>query len=167
MLLILNDPAEVGGAIPGYNEERCVTDRPNNPTMLACAFQMAGLRVFDIRDLSNPKEIAYWKPGAVGTQFLPGSLLWNATADRTMDRVAGYPRFFIRNPGHGKDNDNGNRAGKDNDNDNGNKAGKGNGKRAQLELWIVGADNGFQILRFEDHFQKANHDLLDDALANE
>ena len=110
-LLILNDPAEVGGSIPGYNEERCVTDRPNNPTMLACAFQMAGLRVFDIRDLSNPKEIAYWKPGAVGTQFLPGSLLWNATANRTMDRVAGYPRFFIRKPGHGKAKDNGNGAG--------------------------------------------------------
>ena len=154
-LLILNDPAEVGGSIPGYNEERCVTDRPNNPTMLACAFQMAGLRVFDIRDLSNPKEIAYWKPGAVGTQFLPGSLLWNATANRTMDRVAGYPRFFIRNPGNGKAKGNGNGAG------------TGNGNGAQLELWTVGADNGFQILRFEDHFQNAHQDLLEDALGNQ
>src|SRR5262249_62153725 len=54
--LMLNDPPEVGGSIPAYNEERCVPDRPNNPTMLACAFQMAGLRVFDIPDLSNPKE---------------------------------------------------------------------------------------------------------------
>jgi hypothetical protein len=116
---------------------------------------MAGLRVFDIRDLSNPKEIAYWKPGAVGTQFLPGSLLWNATANRTMDRVAGYPRFFIRNPGNGKAKGNGNGAG------------TGNGNGAQLELWTVGADNGFQILRFEDHFHNANQDLLKDALGNE
>jgi hypothetical protein len=152
--LMLNDPAEVGGSIPAYNEERCVPDRPNNPTMLACAFQMAGLRVFDIRDLSNPKEIAYWKPGAVRKQFLPGSLLWNPTADRTMDRVAGYPRFFIRNPGNGKAKGNGNGAG------------TGNGNGAQLELWTVGADNGFQILRFEDQFQNANKDLLEDALGN-
>lgn len=155
--VMLNDPPEVGGGIPAYNEERCVTDRANNPTMLACAFQFAGLRVFDIRDLSHPKEIAYWKPGGVGTAFLPGSLLWNPTANRTMDRVAGYPRFFIRNPGNGKANGNGN----------GNGIGEGNGNGAQLELWTVGADNGFQILRFEDQFQSTHKDLLDQALGNQ
>ncbi len=149
--LLLNDPPEVGGGIPAYNEERCVTDRPNNPTMLACAFQFAGLRVFDIRDLSHPKEIAYWKPAAVRKAFLPGSLLWNPIADRTMDRVAGYPRFFIRNPGNGKANGNGN----------GN--GEGNGNGAQLELWVVGADNGFQILRFTDNFKAQHKDLFDDS----
>jgi hypothetical protein len=72
-----------------------------------------------------------------------------------MDRVAGYPRFFIRNPGKGKD--------KEKDNGNGNGNGEGNGNGAQLELWIVGADNGFQILRFEDQFQTLNKDLFDDA----
>jgi hypothetical protein len=153
--VLLNDPPEVGGGIPAYNEERCVTDRPNNPSMLACAFQFAGLRVFDIRDLSHPKEIAYWKPGGVGTAFLPGSLLWNSIANRTMDRVAGYPRFFIRNPGKGKANGNGNGIG------------EGNGNGAQLELWVVGADNGFQILRFEDQFRSANKDLLDEALGRQ
>jgi len=150
--LLLNDPPEVGGGIPAYNEERCVTDRPNNPAMLACAFQFAGLRVFDIRDLSHPKEIAYWKPGGVGTAFLPGSLLWNSIANRTMDRVAGYPRFFVRNPGNGKANGIGNGIG------------EGNGNGAQLELWVVGADNGFQILRFEDQFQSGHKDLFDEAL---
>jgi hypothetical protein len=70
-----------------------------------------------------------------------------------MDRVAGYPRFFIRNPGNGKANGNGNGAG------------TGNGKK--LELWTVGADNGFQILRFEDQFQNSNQDLLKDALGDE
>jgi hypothetical protein len=116
--------------------------------MLACAFQMAGLRVFDIRDLSHPKEIAYWKPGAVRTAFLPGSLLWNSTADRTMDRVAGYPRFYTRVPGNDYGNDYGNR--------NGN-------HRPELEIWIVGADNGFQVLRFTDSFKALNKDLFDDA----
>jgi hypothetical protein len=149
--LMLNDPPEVGGSIPGYNEERCVTDRPNNPTMLACAFQMAGLRVLDIRDLSHPKEIAYWKPGAVRTAFLPGSLLWNPIADRTMDRVAGYPRFYTRIPGKG------------NANGVGNGNGSGNGNGTQLEIWIVGADNGFQILRFTDNFKEQHKDLFQPA----
>ena len=151
--LLVNDPPEVGGAIPGYNEERCVTDRPNNPTMLACAFQMAGLRVFDIRDLSHPKEIAYWKPGAVRTAFLPGSLLWNSIADRTMDRVAGYPRFYTRVPGEGNAKGVGN----------GNRNRNGNGNGTQLEIWIVGADNGFQILRFTDSFKALNKDLFEEA----
>jgi hypothetical protein len=153
--LMLNDPPEVGGSIPGYNEERCVADRPNNPTMLACAFQMAGLRVFDIRDLSHPKEIAYWKPAAVRTEFLPGSLLWNPTADRTMDRVAGYPRFYTRVPGRGKGS-----AGGDG---NGDGNGKANDHGTQLEIWVVGSDNGFQILRFTDNFKKHNKDVFDDA----
>jgi hypothetical protein len=151
---MLNDPPEVGGGIPAYNEERCVTDRPNNPTMLACAFQFAGLRVFDIRDLSHPKEIAYWKPGGVRKAFLPGSLLWNPTADRTMDRVAGYPRFYTRVPGKG------------NANGVGNGNGNGNGNGTQLEIWIVGADNGFQILRFTDLFRGAHKDLFDEAHGN-
>ena len=112
--LMLNDPPDVGGATPAYNEERCVTNRPNNPTMLACAFQYAGLRVFDIRDLYHPKEIAYWKPAAVRTAFLPGSLLWSPTADRTVDRLAGYPRFYTRIPGKGNANGVGNGLGQGN-----------------------------------------------------
>jgi len=133
---LVYDPPDVGGATPAYNEERCVTDRPNNSTMLACAFQYAGLRVFDIRDLSNPKEIAYYKPGAMRTAFLPGSSIWTATADRTVDRLAGYPRFFPRVTASG----------------------------TQMEIWVVSADNGFQILRFSDQFQSANRDLFEEAL---
>ncbi|HEY1328975.1 MAG TPA: hypothetical protein VGI14_18710 [Casimicrobiaceae bacterium] len=152
--VMLNDPAEIGGGIPAYNEERCVADRPNNPTMLACAFQYAGLRVFDIRDLSHPREIAYYKPPAMRTAFLPGSSIWNASADRTMDRLAGYPRFYTRVPG----NDHGHGTG--------NGIGHGHGNGAQLEIWVVSADNGFQILRFTDRFQDAHEDLFDAALAN-
>ena len=149
--LLLNDPPEVGGGIPAYNEERCQPNRPNNPTMVACAFEFAGLRVFDIRDLSHPKEIAYWKAGGVRKAFLPGSLLWNPIADRTMDRLAGYPRFFTRVPGNG------------NANGIGNGVGQGNGNGTQLEIWVVSSDNGFQILRFTDDFKARNSDLFRDS----
>jgi len=61
--------------------------------MLACSFQQAGLRVFDIRDLHHPKEIAYWKQPALRTAFLPGSFTETPGADRPADRTAGTPRF--------------------------------------------------------------------------
>jgi LVIVD repeat len=136
--LLLNDPPEVGGGIPGYHQERCVADRANNPTMLACAFQHAGLRVFDVRDLSRPKEIAYYKPPAMRTAFLPGSASWGPGVDRTMDRIAGYPRFvkIPANEKHGR----------------------------ELHIWFVSADNGFQIVRFTDSFQGRHRDLLENSV---
>lgn len=108
--------------------KRCVADRANNPIMLACAFQYAGVRVFDIRDVYRPKEIAYYKPPALQTAFLPGSGIWTPDRDRTMDRLAGYPRFVKvpANEEHGR----------------------------ELHLWIVSNDNGFQVLRFTDDFME-------------
>lgn len=66
-------PYERGGIIGfGYNFHYCNTDRLDNPAMLACSAFNQGLRVFDIRDLKHPKEIAYFNPGGDGT-LLPGS----------------------------------------------------------------------------------------------
>ena len=89
----LNDPADVGGARPDYSGERCTVDRENNARLAACGYRDAGLRVFDIRDPYRPKEIAYYKPGAARTAHLPGSGSWGPGADRTVDRIAGLPRF--------------------------------------------------------------------------
>jgi hypothetical protein len=89
----LNDPPDVGGARPDYSGERCTVDRENNATLAACGYRDAGLRVFDIRDPYRPKEIAYYKPAAARTAFLPGSGSWAPGADRTVDRIAGLPRF--------------------------------------------------------------------------
>lgn len=94
----LANPPDLGSSLPGaypdgYSAERCNLDRNENPTMLACSFEQAGLRVFDIRDLHHPKEIAYWKPRALRKAFLPGSFTWSPDADRTADRTAGTPRF--------------------------------------------------------------------------
>ena len=86
-----NLPAASGSV--NYSEERCVANDPMHATMLACSFQNAGLRVFDIRDPFRPREIAYYKPGAPRTAFLPSSGSWVPGADRTMDKVAGWARW--------------------------------------------------------------------------
>ncbi|MGQ0626193.1 MAG: LVIVD repeat-containing protein [Sporichthyaceae bacterium] len=66
-------PFEKGGVFGfGYNFHYCNVDRVVNPAMLACSAFNQGLRVFDIRNLAKPKEIAYYNPGGDGT-LLPGS----------------------------------------------------------------------------------------------
>lgn len=65
----------------GYNFHYCNVDTLTDPTMLACSAFEQGLRVFDIRDLRHPKEIAYFNPGGDGTRQ-PGS--WAGT-------YSGYP----------------------------------------------------------------------------
>ena len=97
-------PDDCGGPCPGtnlparsgsinYSEERCVANNPMNAAMLACSFQNAGVRVFDIRDPYHPKEIAYYKPGAVRKAFRPSSGSWVPGADRTVDKVAAWVRW--------------------------------------------------------------------------
>ena len=144
--LLVGDPPDTGAGAPAYNVERCVADRTNDPKMLACSFQNAGLRVFDIRDLTHAKEIAYYKPPAPRTTFLPGSGSWGPSVDLTVDRIAGYARFQKVVPGHdqakGKDNGNG---------------------RPELEIWTVSDGNGFQVLRFTDRFKALHKDLLEES----
>jgi hypothetical protein len=122
----LNDfPPEIADREPyGYSSHYCTVDRDKNPRMLACGYLGAGLRVFDIRDPVRPREIAYYKPPAQRTAFLPGSALWADyggdsginNPDRTTDRVQTNMRFHQY--------------------------------KDELQIWFVGQDNGFQIVRF-------------------
>ena len=141
-----NTPPDPPGTAPGtnlpaasgttnYSEERCVADNPNNAKMLACSFSNAGLRVFDVRDPTHAKEIAYWKPGAVRTKVLPASGSWAAGVDRTVEKISGWARWVV--------------------------AGKGKGPEPQL--WTVSDGNGFQILRFTENFKAQHKDLFQDA----
>jgi hypothetical protein len=86
----LNEPPEVGGGLLDYSTERCAPDRPDNPTMLACGSRGTGTRVYDVRDILHPKEIAYWKGPAPRTAFLPGSGSWSPGVDRTVEKQAGW-----------------------------------------------------------------------------
>ena len=134
---LLPDPPDTGGGSPVYNAERCNTDRPRNPNLLACGFQNGGLRVFDIRDLSRPSEIAYYKPQATRKAFLPGSGSWTQGVDRTYDKISGFPHF---------------------------KTMPANGTRGrEMQIWFVSDNNGFQVVRFSDAFTAAHKNLFDDA----
>jgi hypothetical protein len=129
--LFLNEPPEAGGGgLLNYSAERCNVDRANNPRMVACGYVHGGLRVFDIRDPYHPKEIAYYKPPAVRTAFLPGSGTWAPGRDSTVDRIAGFPRFH-RVPANGT-------------------------RGRELQIWFVSDGNGFQVVRFT----KPIHELL-------
>lgn len=58
----------------GYSVHHCSPDRLYNPTILACSWFHAGLRVLDIRDPRHPVEIGYFNPGvntALGTGGRP------------------------------------------------------------------------------------------------
>jgi hypothetical protein len=46
----------------GYSPHMCVVDKPVNTTALACSWESAGVRVFDVRDPLHPREIAYFNP---------------------------------------------------------------------------------------------------------
>jgi len=102
----------------GYSSHYCTPDSRTDPKMIACGYWGAGLRVFDVRNPYQPKEIAYYKPAAQRNKLLPGSALWNdyAGKDRTTDRVSANVRF--RTIG------------------------------SENYLWFAGQDNGFMIVRF-------------------
>ena len=64
---------ENGGELPfGYNSHYCQVDRLAEPTILACSNFESGVRIFDIRDVLAPREIAYFNPGGDGRRR-PGS----------------------------------------------------------------------------------------------
>ena len=60
-------PDLVGLSIFTYGSHYCSVDSKQNATTLVCGFFNSGIRVFDIRDPEQPKEIAYFNPAGVTT----------------------------------------------------------------------------------------------------
>lgn len=53
-----------GNGLFGYDAHYCDVDRQTDPTALACGYFQSGVRLFDIREVSRPREIAYFNPPA-------------------------------------------------------------------------------------------------------
>jgi len=170
--LLAETPPDIPGTAPGtnlpaisgttnYSVEACVADNPDDTKMLACGAQNAGLRVFDVSDPTHPKEIAYWKSGAVRTRVLPASGSWRAGVDRTVDKIAHWPRWVVVNKGNGHDK------AKQNGNGNGNGVGGGPGNSADIQLWTVSDGHGFQVLQFAKSFTAQHKDLFKNTVTTE
>ncbi len=104
-----------------YEGHYCNVDRLDNPTALACGYFMSGVRVFDIRDPMQPREIAYYNPPAqagrdvdLSSSEHANGLLGRAGADLRADWCSAQVRLI---PERG-------------------------------ELWTTCQDNGFMVLRF-------------------
>jgi hypothetical protein len=118
----------------GYAAANCDVDNYQDAKMMACGYGEAGVRVFDIRNVEQPREIAYYKPAATGSAPREGSQYRIdheplAAAQRrkyhTGDAVA-YVYFA--------------------------KGGK--------EIWFNSYDNGFQVVRFSDELMNRERDLF-------
>lgn len=135
LTLEVDDPANCSNVMHeptlGYGSYGCSVDHQENARLLACGYWEGGLRVFDIRDPREPREVAYYKPPARRTQSRPGSIFpisqtgpqTGAARDHTADAVI-FPEFH-----------------------------------ANGDIWFNSADNGFQVIRFTDSF-KASHPKL-------
>jgi len=80
LALEIHDPANCEKVIPDlaglssftYGSHYCSVDGRDKATTLACGYFNSGIRVFDIRDPTHPREIAYYNPAGTTTPS-PGS----------------------------------------------------------------------------------------------
>ncbi len=65
--------ADPGAGIPlqGYAGHYCNVPQRVDPGIVACSMILSGLRIFDIRDPRNPREIAYFN-APIGERAIPG-----------------------------------------------------------------------------------------------
>jgi hypothetical protein len=106
----------------GFSCHYCNVDDVDNAKLAACNCFAAGLRIFDISNVSAPKEVAYLKPPAQGTKALPASQY----ATRA---TPGYARNFdwaTSKPSFPKDR------------------GMTSG-----DLWTTSQDNGFMVVKLD------------------
>nr|WP_211270247.1 hypothetical protein [Rhodococcus phenolicus] len=55
----------MGGSAFAYESHYCAADRPADPTALACGWTSSGIRVFDVSDPFDVREVGYFNPPAM------------------------------------------------------------------------------------------------------
>jgi hypothetical protein len=110
----------------GYSLHDCTFDNPLDAKLLACSSHQAGIRVFDIHDPYEPREIAYFVGPAppLPTQIDPGSLLnpfQGVSPPVNFSWSKAHSRFVWRD--------------------------------RKLYLWVSSSHNAFYVLRFENQGQ--------------
>jgi len=65
----LGDPG-AGFPAQGYAAHYCSVPTRNNPKLAGCSMILSGLRLFDIRDVAHPREVAYFNKPVVRSQKL-------------------------------------------------------------------------------------------------
>lgn len=98
----------------------CQVDDADDARILACNCFAAGLRFWDIHDITSIKEMAYYKPPAQGAKVLPGSQYANSNTPSTFVRMYDWA---TSKPSFPKDR--------------GADAG---------DVWTTSQDNGFQVI---------------------
>lgn len=104
----------------GYSAHYCGVDRYDNPRILAACYRQAGLRVFDIRNPFQPREIAYYKPPVRRDSVLTGS--WRQSHDQ--GQMANFDTDHSATQVRIVEQDNG-----------------------ETHFWFTSTDNGFQVVR--------------------
>ena len=90
--------------VQGYAGHYCSLPRRTAPKLVGCSMILSGLRVFDIRDVRNPKEVAYFNrplnlagrpsnPEAMGA-FAMSQPAWDA-ARRSLWYTDGNTGFYV------------------------------------------------------------------------
>jgi hypothetical protein len=117
-----------GQTVFSYDTHYCSIDTPVNTTALACGYFNSGVRVFDIRNPAQPREIAYYNPPSAqakikdlaGSEHAQTETRSNLTKNGlSADWCSSQSRFYTSGRTH--------------------------------YLWIQCQDNGFQILKFANN----------------
>lgn len=119
----------------GYSPLDCDVDDYQDARMMVCGFGESGIRVFDVRDIEHPREIAYYKPPAVGAAPRPASPyqtfrnvpgITSLSSKYHTASAVDYARFT----------------------------------HDAREIWFTSYDNGFQVLKFSDEFVAREKNLF-------
>ncbi len=90
---VLSDP---GSALPigGYSAHYCSVPTRDAPNLAACSMIGSGLRVFDISDVANPREVAYFNQPSKGGASALSQPAWDPAAG-TVWYTDGTGGFFV------------------------------------------------------------------------